>query len=229
MTTAKLGLTELVNGQANYLNANEALARLDQLCQAIAEDKDLSTAPGSPANGALYIVGPSPTGVWAGKAGQLAYWITATAAWAFMPPSPGWQVRMRDEVDGFGVPKVRVYSAGSWIIPDIGTVTAAPAVLVTDVTTARMLGLSDAGKYLRFTNTGAVAATVPAQSTIAWLADSEINIRHAGAGTLTLTAGSGVTLIAPSGGTLAMTAAMSATLKRVAADTWDVIGQTVAV
>ncbi len=37
-----------------------------------------------------------------------------------------------------------------------------------------------------------------------------------------------LTLNAPSGGTLVMTDRMSVTLKRVASDVWDVIGQTVA-
>lgn len=44
----------------------------------------------------------------------------------------------------------------------------------------------------------------------------------------TLTPGAGVTLNPPSGGTLVMTNGMSVTLKRVAVDVWDVIGQTVA-
>jgi len=37
-----------------------------------------------------------------------------------------------------------------------------------------------------------------------------------------------VTLNAPSGGTLVLTNNMTVTLKRVAANVWDVIGQTVA-
>ncbi|MCY1296293.1 hypothetical protein D9M70_456690 [compost metagenome] len=97
MTTAKLGLTETANGQANYLNVNESLARLDQLVQAAVLDKDLSTQPGSPANGALYIVGASPTGAWSGKAGQLAYWLSGVGAWTFVVPREGMLVHVNDE------------------------------------------------------------------------------------------------------------------------------------
>ena len=43
----------------------------------------------------------------------------------------------------------------------------------------------------------------------------------------TLTPGSGVTLHAPAGGSLVLADRMSVTLKRVAENVWDVIGQTV--
>lgn len=108
-------------------------------------------------------------------------------------------------------------------------VLSAPAALITESTTARVLALTDAGAYIRHTNASASTVTIPPQSSMAWLADTEIHIRRAAGGNLTLTPGSGVTLNAPSGGTLVMTNAMSVTLKRVASDVWDVIGQTVAV
>lgn len=108
-------------------------------------------------------------------------------------------------------------------------ISAAPAPVITESTTARALALTDAGAYIRHTNASASTCTVPPQSSVAWAADTEIHIRRAAAGNLTLTPGAGVTLNAPSGGTLVMTNAMSVTLKRVGADVWDVIGQTVAV
>lgn len=88
--------------------------------------------------------------------------------------------------------------------------------------------LSDAGQYLRFTNASASTYTVAPQSAVAWPADAEITIRRAANGNLTLTPGSGVTLNPPSGGTLVLTNNMTVTLKRVATNVWDVIGQTVA-
>jgi hypothetical protein len=72
------------------------------------------------------------------------------------------------------------------------------------------------------------AITVSLQATIAWVDNTEVTIRHAGAGTLTLAPASGVTLNTPNGGTLTMAAAMTVTLKRVAINVWDVLGQTVA-
>lgn len=101
-------------------------------------------------------------------------------------------------------------------------------VTITESTTARNASLTDVGNYLRHTNASASTLTIPPQSSVAWPDDAEIHIRRAAAGNLTLTPGSGVTLNAPSGGTLVMTNAMTVTLKRVAANVWDVIGQTVA-
>lgn len=88
--------------------------------------------------------------------------------------------------------------------------------------------VDDAGKYLRFTNASASTYTVAPQSAVAWPANTEITIRRAAGSNLTLTPGSGVTLNAPSGGTLVLTNNMTVTLKRVATNVWDVIGQTVA-
>ena len=101
------------------------------------------------------------------------------------------------------------------------------APVITEATTARVLALTDGAAYIRHTNASASTVTIPPQSSVTWLTDTEIHIRRAAAGNLTLTPGSGVTLNAPSGGTLVMTNAMSVTIKRVAADVWDVIGQTV--
>ena len=227
--TVKLGLTDLANGQANYLNANNSFTLLDQVVQPVVLDKDLAAPPGSPANGAAYIVAASATGAWAGKEWQIAYWLTSVGAWTFVVPLTGWEVRVADEIDAYGAPKMYVKSASGWVIPDSGTATAAPAETVTESTTARNLGLTDAGKYIRHTNAGASTVTVPPQASVAWVADTEIHIRRVGAGNLTLTPGAGVTLNAPSGGTMVLTAAMSVTLKRIASDEWDVIGQTVAV
>lgn len=100
------------------------------------------------------------------------------------------------------------------------------APVVTEAGTARTSLLSDAGSYLRFTSTSTKAYTVEPQASVAWVADSEIHGRNAGASNLTLTPGSGVTLNAPFGGTLVIPTGGSFTLKRAAENVWDVIGQT---
>lgn len=96
------------------------------------------------------------------------------------------------------------------------------------ITTAisRTLALTDAWNYVRPGTTSAITLTVPTNATVAFEIGTEITIRALG--NVTLAAASGVTLNAPSGGTLSMTARMTVTLKKVAADVWDVIGQTVA-
>lgn len=99
------------------------------------------------------------------------------------------------------------------------------STLVTTAT-SRTLALTDAWNYLRPNTTGAITLTVPTNAAVAFEIGTEITIRALG--NVTLAAASGVTLNAPSGGTLSMTARMTVTLKKVGADVWDVIGQTVA-
>lgn len=99
------------------------------------------------------------------------------------------------------------------------------SVLITTAT-SRILALADAWNYLRPATTSAVTLTVPTNASVAFAVGTEITVRAAG--NITLAAASGVTLNAPSGGTLNMTARMTLTLKKVATNEWDVIGQTVA-
>lgn len=99
----------------------------------------------------------------------------------------------------------------------------------TDATTARTLLSADSGTYMRFTNAAAKAVTIEPEATNSIPADTEFHIRNVGAGDLTLTEGAGVTFNAPAGGTLVMSTGMTATLKRVAVDEFDIIGQTVPV
>lgn len=108
--TTKLALTDLANGQANYLNGNETFAQLNQLVQAGVVDKDLATPPGSPADEALYIVAASPTGLWSGQAGKLAYWLSAAGAWTFITPREGFLVHVNDEDTYYK------YDGSSWAV-----------------------------------------------------------------------------------------------------------------
>lgn len=56
-----------------------------------------NTPPVGPTNGQTYIVGPVPTGVWAGQANAIAYWandpqdgVVSTPQWEFYTPQAGW-------------------------------------------------------------------------------------------------------------------------------------------
>lgn len=102
------------------------------------------------------------------------------------------------------------------------------AEVITKSATSQTALIEDAGKYLRFTNTAASTYTIAPQASVSWPAAAEITIRRAANANLTLAPGSGVTLNPPSGGTLVLSSNMTVTLKKVAADEWDVIGQTVA-
>ena len=106
-TTPHLGLPLMAAAQAQkHVTHNEALGRLDALVQCAVLDKDLATPPASPPEGARYIVGASPTGAWAGKAGFLVAWLGGE--WVPTEPQPGFLAWVSDEAS----PYLRI--AGGW-------------------------------------------------------------------------------------------------------------------
>ena len=110
MTTAKLALPELDVSQAGKeITHNQALAILDQVVSALVVDKDLSTPPGSPANGSLYIVKATGLAAWASHNNHLAFWLDAVAAWTFVVPWDGCRVWVTDEDIWYQ------YSGSAWV------------------------------------------------------------------------------------------------------------------
>ena len=84
------------------------------------------------------------------------------------------------------------------------------------------------GKYLRFTYAGNITLNVPTEASAALPADGEWHIRNASpTGNLTIAAASGVMINPPYNGSLVIPPNGTVTLKRVAADTFDLMGQTV--
>lgn len=104
---------------------------------------------------------------------------------------------------------------------------SAPEV-VTEAGTAVNLDPANASKYVRFTDAGTKTLTVQPDATEPLADNSEYHIRNVGSGDLTIAEGSGVTINPPNGGTLVVPQGGTVTLKRAAADTFDLLGQTVA-
>lgn len=88
------GWTVGESGWNNQVDAN--WNRIGAIMQIGVLDRDLNVAPGSPAVGDTYIVGPSPTGAWAGRAGQIAIRRTGNQ-WEFYQPQMGWLAYIADE------------------------------------------------------------------------------------------------------------------------------------
>jgi hypothetical protein len=84
--------------------------------------------------------------------------------------------------------------------------------------------LGDDGKLVTCDNAAAIALTIPPNSSVAYGIGTQINIMQLGAGQVTITAGSGVTL--RSAGSKLKTNAQYAvaTCCKIATDTWVVIG-----
>lgn len=97
MSTPNIGLTTLSNSQGQYLNANETFAIIDSLLGKVVKDKDLASPPGTPANGDVYIVAASPTGLWTGHATHIAFWSSDASEWKFVIPKEGWKFEPTDE------------------------------------------------------------------------------------------------------------------------------------
>lgn len=78
-------------------------------------DEDLSTPPGSPADGDLYIVAGTGTGDWAGQDGDLAAYHSGDSEWRFLTPTEGMTFWVSDDND------LIVYDGSSWQIAFNGT------------------------------------------------------------------------------------------------------------
>lgn len=89
-------MPEISESQASkYMTHNEALRIADVLIQPVAISDVVSTPPGSPSDGDMYIVGPTATGAWTGHEDDLAFcWVTT---WLFIAPLEGFHVWLLSE------------------------------------------------------------------------------------------------------------------------------------
>lgn len=136
MTTPNIGLIELGNSAGNYLLANETFAILDALVGKVVKDKDLNAPPGSPQNGDVYIIGPSPTGLWAGHAKKIAFWSSTAGAWVVITPKEGWKYEPVDEDTTYR------FDGTNWVIWSAGggALTQSFVIACSDETTAVSTG-----------------------------------------------------------------------------------------
>jgi len=214
--TPILGLLEWAGPMATPWNAyNLALRFLEQGAMWFRFiDRDLSTPPGSPAEGDCYLVATSATGEWSGHDEEIAFYMNG--AWVFIEPLEGMGAGVIDEEVAV------VYFDGDWIpLVDAGAAT------VTVTGTSGNLSPANVGKYQRWTNGSAKTLTVQPESTTAQPGDGEWHIRNAGATDLEIAEGSGVTVNPPAGGTLLIPEGGTVTLKKVATDEFDLFGVTV--
>lgn len=80
--------------------------------------------------------------------------------------------------------------------------------------------------YVRFTESSPFSFIVPNDSEVSFLDGTEIHIRRAGTGLVTITPNTGVTINPPFGGTLVLAGPGSTvTIKKVGANEWDLMGQ----
>jgi hypothetical protein len=99
----------------------------------------------------------------------------------------------------------------------------APSVVVVDSTaTAYTLGIADGGHDLRFNNSVAIALSIPLNTSIPFPVGTWLLFSQAGAGAVTVTGVSGVTLLSPNGAATTAIGDLRG-LEQVAIDAWRVI------
>lgn len=133
---------------------NEALRILDVLENCMIKDRDLSTPPGSPANGDTYLVAGTGTGAWADHDGEIAFYYSG---WFFIPPFEGLRVWVDDEDDYF------IYSDGSFtsIVSEAATRWKLPPT-DSSSTFLHMVASTDAGGIVKVdTTTGSGLVNLP--------------------------------------------------------------------
>src|SRR5574343_1501684 len=133
--TPILSLPLILPAQAQqHVTHNEALRLLDILIHLAVIDRDLNAPPATPTEGDRYLVGPNPSGAWAGQAGRIAaFW---GGIWVFVAPRDGWTARILDE--GATVTRTNgtwQRSDGAETLPRFG-VNATPDATITVLTTS---------------------------------------------------------------------------------------------
>lgn len=93
-----------------------------------------------------------------------------------------------------------------------------------DVTTSKTLALTDAGTVQECTSASAIAITVPPNSSVAFPIGTEIALIRLGAGTLSVVAGSGVTIQSSGSKLFVKNQYESACLRQTATNVWSLVG-----
>ena len=114
---------------------------------------------------------------------------------------------------------------------NVASLTTQGRTPVIAVTVSRDFALTDDYHYLRCSSASPITLTLKPTGMIGWDSDTEITLRNAGVGDVTISEWAGVEAIPPKDGTLVLQQGMTVTLKLVdtLTDTWDVVGQTVPV
>ncbi|MGI4877439.1 MAG: DUF2793 domain-containing protein [Janthinobacterium lividum] len=107
-TTGRYLLPLLQSGQAQKeVTHNQAVAGVDALLHLAVASRTHAAPPAGPQAPAAWIVGAAATGIWSGRAGELA--LFDDAGWSYVAPRDGCLAYVRDE----GV--FAVYAEGNWL------------------------------------------------------------------------------------------------------------------
>lgn len=219
MPTPILGLTEWAAAQASPWFVENLAKRVFEFFASggTIEDRNLLTpAALTPAEGDAYLIDGTGAGDWTGHDGQIA--LLVNGGWFYLTPTEGMRLWVADEA------KLIQYVASAWVDFASGGGTSAPAVSREQTGTSYTAVLADANKYLWFSDGAAIAFTIPPHADVAFPVDTVITVEQSGAGQVTLTPGAGVTLRSRGGALKTAGQFAVVQLKKLAANTWTVLG-----
>jgi hypothetical protein len=164
VTTPNIGLIELANGQANYLNVNDSFAVIDAILQTRPISKTLTAAPGSPVDGDVHIMQSAWAGITtfsgaASAAGDIAVYRSSIGVFKAIRPKEGWRVEVAADDTEYR------FNGTTWGAL-AGAATQCIPVACSDETTALTAGASKVTFRMpyAFTLTGVRASLTTAQA-----------------------------------------------------------------
>ena len=110
-------------------------------------------------------------------------------------------------------------------------ITGNPAIdgrraIITEATTTKTLALIDSGDFIVTTSASPTTITIPTNASVAFTVGTEIDFIQKGAGELTISGDTGVTLNGVSAGSTAITAQWGgATIKKIDINEWIIVGK----
>ncbi|HRE19867.1 MAG TPA: DUF2793 domain-containing protein [Rhabdaerophilum sp.] len=139
-STAHLNLPYLAAGQAQkHVTLNESLRMLDALVQLSVVSRATTVPPAAPAEGARYLLPPSPTGDWAAHGGAVAAW--QDGGWNYFEPRAGWLLWVQAEG------QLLVFDGSAWHATGGGEMLAKLGLNTTADTTNRLALASPASLF----------------------------------------------------------------------------------
>lgn len=198
----------------NSIPANDNSLR-HEILNGLVISSSTAAQPGSPSDGAIYIIPAGATGAQWSTFDEFDLTIYRGGTWYAYAPVEGIVVNLAGTLNRWdGAAYVEIAGGGSSVAP-----------VVTESGTALDATGANAGNYTRFTSGSPKTYTFDDGETYA--SGAEYHGRNVGAGDLTITEAGAMTINPPAGGTLVIPQGGTFTVKIVASDEADLFGVTV--
>jgi hypothetical protein len=116
-TSSRFLLPLLEAGQAQKeITHNEALVLIDAALGASVVDCGVETPPEAPAAGQCWLIGPAPSGAWAGHPSEIAVW--TGGGWRFLPARTGMVIWV-ESGEVFARRTATEWLTGSWPVTEL--------------------------------------------------------------------------------------------------------------